>query len=121
MHNLTVAKKMSEAVQKVIPHTSQYSLPVSRVDENAGNGHCTRHCAENDEEVSFPVCRCRSRHELHPLFHQAHNSFSDTGVGASHLRRKRRNRAAEVRTITVLSREIPTNDFLPPFIRPDVL
>ena len=90
----------------MISNAGQHFLPVGRLGKNTGNGYGTRHRTKNDEKVSLPLCCRCSRHEVHPpirkLFHQAGNSFSDTELGASNLRRQRHNRAAGVGMITVL-------------------
>src|SRR5947209_18045297 len=109
-------KKNSKAVQEKISHTGQHFLPLCRFGKNAGNGYGARHRTKNDEEVSLPLCRGSSWHKLDPRFHQAGNSFPNTGFGASNLSRQRRNRAAGVWPIAVLGREIQPNEFLPPVL-----
>ena len=86
----------------MILHIGQHLLPVGRVGKNARNGHGTRHRTIDHEKVLLSLsCRC-SWHDLYPLLHQAGNSLSDAQLGASHLRRQRRNRAAGVGMVTVL-------------------
>src|ERR1044071_4210027 len=98
-------KNFSKAAQKMVSHTRQDLLPVCRPGKKASNGHCTRHGAENDEEVLFSFSCGHSRHELHPsvrtLFHHAGNSFSNAELGTGNLRRQRCDRTAGIGMITM--------------------
>src|SRR5688500_13089489 len=90
VRNPNVAKKLSEADQKIISDAVQHSLPVGRLGQKARNRHSARNRAKNDKKVALPLTWGRTRHELGPairkLLHQVCSSFSNTQFGAGNLR-----------------------------------
>jgi hypothetical protein len=56
INNPMDTRKISKAVQKMIPHVCQRFLPVGRLGKQTGNGHSAYHRTENDEEIPLPLC-----------------------------------------------------------------